>query len=78
MDSAAIFRRKMEDDVNRDGSRIMTNPFWAVDPHEMVERELEAMERRIGVMEEVVLDEENNYRRTHPIQRNTSSDSVNR
>lgn len=49
----------MRDTVNRDGFRTITNPFWAVDPHGIVERELEEMERRIGVMEEVVSDEEN-------------------
>lgn len=49
----------MRDTVNRDGFRTMTNPLSAIDPDGIVERELEEMERRIGVMEEVLSDEEN-------------------
>lgn len=49
----------MRDTVNRDGFRTMTNPLSAIDPDGIVERELAEMERRIGVMEEVLSDEEN-------------------
>lgn len=49
----------MRDSVKRDGFRTMTNPFSAINVDGIVERELEEMKRRIGVMEEVLSDEEN-------------------
>lgn len=49
----------MRDSVKRDGFRTMTNPFSAINADGIVERELEEMKRRIGVMEEGVSDEEN-------------------
>lgn len=49
----------MRDTINRDGFRTMTKPLSEVDPDGIVERELEEMERRIRVMEEVLSDEEN-------------------
>lgn len=49
----------MRDTVNRDGFRAMTNPLSVINTDGIVERELEEMERRIGVMEEVLSDKEN-------------------
>lgn len=49
----------MRDTVHRDGFRTRTNPLSAIDTDGIVERELEEMERKIGVMEEVLSDEEN-------------------
>lgn len=51
--------RTMRDTVNRDRFRTMTNPLSVTDTDGIVERELEEIERRIGVMEEVLSDKEN-------------------
>lgn len=51
----------MRDTVNRvhDGFPTRTNRLLAIETDGIVERELEEMERRIGVMEAVVSDQEN-------------------